>query len=109
MVKMMMAKAGIKGYFTHHSLRATAVSRLSQEGVNDKLIRGVTGHRLEALPIHLTGRRETNEQLLSKIVQGRSIETTTTENVVAAQIPNSLGSINLNISGGNCNITSKES
>ena len=50
MVKMMMAKAGIEGYFTHHSLRATAVSRLSQEGVNDKLIRGVTGHRLEALP-----------------------------------------------------------
>ena len=50
MVKMMMAKAGIKGYFTHHSLQATAVSRLSQEGVNDKLIRGVTGHRLEALP-----------------------------------------------------------
>ena len=39
MVKMMMAKAGIKGYFTHHSLRATAVSRLPQEGVNDKLIR----------------------------------------------------------------------
>ena len=48
MVKMMMAKAGIRGYFTHHSLRATAVSRLSQEGVKVKLIRGVTGHRSEA-------------------------------------------------------------
>ena len=40
MVKMMMAKAGIRGYFTHHFLRATAVSRL---------IRGVTGHRSEGL------------------------------------------------------------
>ena len=49
MVKMMMAKAGIRGYFTRHSLRATAVSRLSQEGVKDKLIRGVTGRRSEAL------------------------------------------------------------
>ena len=49
MVKMMMAKAGIRGYFPHHSLGATAVSRLSQEGVKVKLIRGVTGHRSEAL------------------------------------------------------------
>ena len=50
MVKTMMAEAGVKGYFTNHSLRATTVSvRLSREGVDDKLIRGVTGHRLEAL------------------------------------------------------------
>ena len=62
-----------------------------------------------ALPTELTGRRETSEQLLAKIVQGQSSETTTTENVVAAQIPNSLGSINLNISGGNCNITINKS
>lgn len=104
MVKMMMDKAGIKGHFTNHSLRATAVSRLSQEGVNDKLIRGVTGHRSEALQSY---KRETNEQLVkvSKIVQGQSSETTTRQNVAAAQIPNALGSITLNISGGNCNIT----
>ena len=46
---MMMAKVGVRRYFNYHSLRATAVSRLSQEGVNDKLIRDVTEHRSEAL------------------------------------------------------------
>jgi hypothetical protein len=49
MVKCMMSKAGVKGYFTNHFLRATTVSRLFQEGVDKKLIRGVTGHRSEAL------------------------------------------------------------
>ena len=77
----------------------------SRRGLNSRTPAQQTG----ALPTELTGRRETSEQLLAKIVQGQSSETTTTENVVAAQIPNSLGSINLNISGGNCNITSKES
>ena len=37
-------KAGITGYFTDHPLRPTAVSRLSQEGVNDKLIDDVALH-----------------------------------------------------------------
>ena len=49
MVKMIMAEVGVKGYFTNHSLRASTVSRLSREVVDDKLIRGVTGHRSEAL------------------------------------------------------------
>ena len=62
MVKTMMAEAGVKGYFTNHSLRATTVSvRLSREGVDDKLIRGVTGHRLEALQSY---KRESDEQLV---------------------------------------------
>ena len=68
MVKTMMAESGVKGYFTNHSLRATTVSRLSREGVDDKLIRGVTGHRSEALQSYTE--RETDEQLVkvSKIV-----------------------------------------
>ena len=49
MVKTMMAEARVKGYFTNHSLRATTFSRLSREGVDEKLIRRVTGHRSEAL------------------------------------------------------------
>ena len=32
-----------------HSLRATAVNRLFQNDVDDKLIKGVTGHRSDAL------------------------------------------------------------
>ena len=66
MVKTMMSEAGVQGYYTNHSLRATAVSRLFQN-VDDKLIKGVTGHRSDALQGY---KRETEKQLLkvSKIV-----------------------------------------
>jgi len=69
MVKCMMKKSGVRGHFIYHSLRATAVSRLFQEGVDEKLIRGVTGHRSEALNIY---KRVTDKQPVevSKIVQG---------------------------------------
>ena len=64
MVKTMMSEAGVEG-----SLRATAVSRLFQNDVDDKLIKGLTGHRSDALQGY---KRETEEQLLkvSKIVPG---------------------------------------
>ena len=69
MVKCMMNKSGVRGHFTNHSLRATAVSRLFQEGVAEKLIRGVTGHRSEALNSY---KRVADKQHVevSKIVQG---------------------------------------
>ena len=105
MVKTMMSEAGVKEYFTNHSLRATTVSKLSREGVDDKLIRGVTGHRSEALQSY---KQETDEQLVrvSKIVQGQSSENTRhQENFAAVQIPTHSGAITLNVSGGNCNIT----
>ena len=47
-----MSEAGVEGYYTNHSLRATAV-RLFQNDVDDKLIKGVTGHRSDAL-LHAT-------------------------------------------------------
>lgn len=49
MAKTMMSEPDVEGYYTIHSLRATAVSRLFQNEVDDKLIKGVTGHRSEAL------------------------------------------------------------
>ena len=69
-LKTMMSEAGVEGYYTNHSLRATAVSRLFQNDVDDKLIKGVTGHRSDALQGY---KREIEEQLLkvSKIVQGQ--------------------------------------
>ena len=70
-----LAEAEVKGYFTNHSLLATTVSRLSREGVDDKLIRGVTRHWLEALQSY---KRETDEQLVRvfKLVQGPSSDKT---------------------------------
>ena len=73
----MMSEAGVEGYYTNHSLRATAVSRLFQNDVDDKLIKGVSGHRSHALQGY---KRETEEQLLKvlKIVQGQCFYSTGT-------------------------------
>ena len=71
MVKtIMMSEACADGYYTNHSLRATAVSRLFENDVDDKLIKGVTVHRSDALQGY---KRETEEQLLkvSKTAQGQ--------------------------------------
>jgi hypothetical protein len=86
-------------------LRATTVSRLFQEGVDEKLIRGVTGHRSEALNSY---KRETDKQLeVSKIVQGVECRKSKEkeDSLVIQDNPNAIGSIVLNICGGNCNIT----
>ncbi len=42
MVRCIMNQEGVSGYFTNHSLQATAVSRLLREGVDEKLIKRVT-------------------------------------------------------------------
>jgi hypothetical protein len=49
MVSSMMKQAGINGYFTNHSLRATTVTRLFHHGVDDKIIKAQTGHRSDAV------------------------------------------------------------
>lgn len=43
--KEICAKAGLQGYFTNHSLRATTATRLFNEGVDEQLIMMKTGHR----------------------------------------------------------------
>ncbi len=48
-VKCLATAAGLPGKFTNHSLRVTAATRLYQEGVSEKLIKEITGHRSEAV------------------------------------------------------------
>ena len=43
-VKRMCGKAGINGYYTNHSLRATAATRLFEAGVDEQVIMLRTGH-----------------------------------------------------------------
>ena len=43
-VKRMCEKAGVNGYYTNHSLRATAATRLFEAGVDEQLIMLRTGH-----------------------------------------------------------------
>lgn len=45
MVSQMCKEAGIEGYKTNHSLRATAATRLYEAGLDEQLITEVTGHR----------------------------------------------------------------
>ena len=41
----MCKECGIEGYKTHHSLRATAATRLSASGIDEQLVMERTGHR----------------------------------------------------------------
>ena len=45
MISTMCSKAGISGYKTNHSLRATSATRLYHQGVDKQLIMERTGHR----------------------------------------------------------------
>ena len=44
-ISRLCKSAGIKGYRTNHSLRATATTRLYQAGVDEQLVMERTGHR----------------------------------------------------------------
>ena len=44
-VKELCSKAGLKGKFTNHSLRATSASRIFQANVPEQVIKEITGHR----------------------------------------------------------------
>ena len=43
-VQRLCKEAGIPGYFTNHSLRTTAATRLFDAGIDEQLIMGRTGH-----------------------------------------------------------------
>ena len=70
-VGKLCAMAGFKGYFTNHSLRATAATRLYSAGVDEQLITEKTGHRSSAVRSY---KRTSDQQLseISHILQGQS-------------------------------------
>ena len=59
MVSDMCKQAGIPGYYTYHSLRATAATRMYHAKCDEQLIQEVTGHRLLAVRAY---KRTCNEQ-----------------------------------------------
>ena len=62
MVKRMCSSAGIHGYKTNHSLRATSASRLYHKGVDEQLIMERTGHHsLEGIRSY---KRTSTEQVM---------------------------------------------
>ena len=56
---------GLSGYRTNHSLRVSAATRMFEEGVDEQMVKSVTGHRSEY-------KRPSNQMRknISKIVQG---------------------------------------
>ncbi len=62
MMAAMCKKAGVTGYMTNHSLRATTASHLYHAGLDEQLIMERTGHRsIEGIRSY---KRTSNEQQL---------------------------------------------
>ena len=68
-VKDMLKDVGLDGFFSNHSLRRTAATRLFQAGQNVKLIKEVTGHVSNAVEKYETTSDEQRMQI-SSILQG---------------------------------------
>ena len=67
-VKKMMGKAEIEGFFTNHSARRTGGTGLFQAGVNRKLIKEATGHTSDAVDkYHVTSHEQ--HRCMSNILQ----------------------------------------
>ena len=47
-----MKDAGIEGRFTNHSLRVSTVTRMFRKGVDEQLIKEVTGHKSDAVRLY---------------------------------------------------------
>lgn len=62
-------KAGFSGFYTNHSLRATAATRLYDAGVDEQLICEKTGHKSNAVRSYKRTSAE-QKQRVSAIVQG---------------------------------------
>jgi len=53
--------AGFQGYYTNHSLRATAATRLYNAGMDEQLVAEKTGHRSSAIRSY---KRTCDEQMV---------------------------------------------
>lgn len=51
-VNSLMRQAGIDGRFTNHSLHATTATRMFEKGVDEQLIKCVTGHKSDAVRLY---------------------------------------------------------
>lgn len=64
--------AGFEGFFSNHSLRATAATRLYMAGVDEQLIAEKSGHRSVSVR-NYKRTSEDQEKRVSDIVQGQKL------------------------------------
>ncbi|CAC5398261.1 unnamed protein product [Mytilus coruscus] len=96
-------EAGIGGYRTDHSLRASAATRMYDAGVDKELICEVTGHRSNAVRNY----KRTNEKQKRKInsvIRGRPDSENDDSGKFKISKSDGNLSITLNISMKNCNV-----
>ena len=69
MIATMMARISRSGYYTNHSLRATAATRLYERGYDNQAISSVTGHGTTAVEEYkrLTAEKVRNYKQQSEI------------------------------------------
>ncbi len=48
-VSNLTQKAGLVGHFSNHSLRASAATRMYEQGVDEQTIKHITGHKSDAI------------------------------------------------------------
>ena len=75
-VSDLMASAGYKGYYTGHSLRRTATTRLSNAGVPTKIIKECTGHWSDAVNKYQV-MSTVQKEACSIIVSGKNLPSAT--------------------------------
>ncbi len=61
-VSTLAKEAGLVGHFTNHSLRATAATRMFNGGVDEQVIKEITGHKSDSVRAY----KHTSEGLLKK-------------------------------------------
>lgn len=66
-VTKMCKEAGFDGYYTNHSLRATAATRLYAGGGDEQLIAEKTGHRSSAIRAYKRTSEEQQQNQLKKL------------------------------------------
>ena len=69
-VKKMMEKAEIDGFFTNHSARCTGGTRLFQAGIDRKLVKEATGHTSDAVDKYQITSHE-QRKAMSEILQNK--------------------------------------
>ena len=78
MLKKNLAKVGISGHFTPHSLRATTATRLFSAGIDEQLIQEQTGHTTTSVRTYKRTSSDQKEKV-SGVLQNTTtaVETTT--------------------------------
>ncbi len=70
-MKSLAQSAGLEGKFLNHSLHATAATRMFEHGVDEQLIKKITGHKSHAVRLYKRENEDMLKEATSKIGTGK--------------------------------------